>query len=259
MSYLDKLEKRIREIFENSSSLLSWTGQDERMVRRLCEAIQAVFSHETPRDLIRPAFQIAINPALADLWRKQEDWDSKLTNLLVRSATEFGFSFRMNPEVTILPDSALADEDIIIFLEDADVSQTGETGIISLPVSDYLEPTNSRKPILILQGGKTIELIQPVINIGRKSSNQIIIEDLRVSRTHAQLRKIKGDYMIFDVGSTGGTFINSTRIDQHTLRPGDVISLAGFTMIYTLDQSPLEETQKGITSEIKSKNEESTQ
>jgi len=90
-----------------------------------------------------------------------------------------------------------------------------------------------------------------VINIGRKNTNHIIINDLRVSRNHAQIRRVKDEYILFDAGSTGGTFINSTRIDQHTLRPGDVISLAGYTLIYTIDQIPVEETQKSITSEIK--------
>jgi len=106
-------------------------------------------------------------------------------------------------------------------------------------------------PLLILQGEKTVRLNRSVINLGRKSSNHIAINDLRVSRNHAQIRKVKNDYVIFDVGSSGGTFINSNRVNQHTLRPGDVISLAGFTMIYTIDQSPVEDKQKGITSEIK--------
>jgi pSer/pThr/pTyr-binding forkhead associated (FHA) protein len=57
--------------------------------------------------------------------------------------------------------------------------------------------------------------------------------------------------MLFDIGSSGGTFINTARIERHVLRPGDVISLAGYTMIFTIDQSHPEETQKGITSEIK--------
>jgi pSer/pThr/pTyr-binding forkhead associated (FHA) protein len=91
-----------------------------------------------------------------------------------------------------------------------------------------------------------------VINIGRKNTNHIVVNDLRVSRTHAQIRKVKADYVIFDVGSSGGTFINANRIDQHILRPGDVISLAGYTMIFTIDQMPTGETQRNITSEIKS-------
>ncbi len=108
-----------------------------------------------------------------------------------------------------------------------------------------------KTPTLIIQGDRTIELTLPVINIGRKGTNHIVINDLRISRNHAQLRKIKENYTLFDIGSSGGTFVNSTRIEKHALRPGDVISLAGYTMIYTIHQPPAEETQKGITSELK--------
>lgn len=251
MSQLDKIEKRIRDIFESSPSILPWAGQDDRFVKRLCEALQRLFLRETPREFIRPNVQFCLNPETAARWQSQDSWEEQLANLLVSSAGEFGFRFRTKPQVLIVPDPSLAEEEIDISLQDLLFPQAGETGIISLPSNTIDEVPIKKSPMLILQGDRTIELDQPVINIGRKSSNLIVINDLRVSRVHAQFRKVKEDYMIFDVGSTGGTFINSNRIDSHTLRPGDVISLAGFTMIYTLDQSPIEETQKGITSEIK--------
>ncbi len=47
-----------------------------------------------------------------------------------------------------------------------------------------------------------------------------------------ELRAIRGRYVLFDLNSTGGTFVNGQRITQFTLRPGDVISLAGVTIIY---------------------------
>jgi pSer/pThr/pTyr-binding forkhead associated (FHA) protein len=104
---------------------------------------------------------------------------------------------------------------------------------------------------LILQGDKIIPLAKSVINIGRKSSNQIVINDLRVSRIHAQIRRIQETYVVFDVGSTGGTYVNSERVNQHTLRPGDVISLAGYPIIYTEDQSVIKEKPKEKTAELK--------
>ncbi|MBP8857500.1 MAG: FHA domain-containing protein, partial [Anaerolineaceae bacterium] len=73
----------------------------------------------------------------------------------------------------------------------------------------------------------------PVINIGRREDNHLVIEDLRISRTHAQLRARMGKYVIFDLGSTGGTFVNGQRVTQAILAPGDVISLAGLTLIYS--------------------------
>lgn len=255
MSQLDKIEKRIRDIFEKSPSLLPWAGKDDLLLKHLCEALQDLFVHETPREYFHPSFQFFLNPRTAERWKAQNNWEANLANLLITSAVEFGFRIVTQPEIILMPDPSVEIEEIKISLQDLPLPDGGETGIISLSaITNNLVPAPNN-PTLILQGDRTITLIQPVINIGRKTSNQIVINDLRVSRVHAQLRKVKEDYMIFDVGSTGGTYINSNRIDSHILRPGDVISLAGFTMIYTLDQLPVEETQKGITSEIKNSEE----
>jgi pSer/pThr/pTyr-binding forkhead associated (FHA) protein len=83
-----------------------------------------------------------------------------------------------------------------------------------------------------------------VINIGRRPDNQLVINDSRVSRIHAQLRAINGLYIIFDLDTTGGTFVNGQKINQCTLYPGDVISLAGVPLIFGQDEYELGETQQ---------------
>ncbi|MFN2151650.1 MAG: FHA domain-containing protein, partial [Anaerolineales bacterium] len=85
---------------------------------------------------------------------------------------------------------------------------------------------------IILNGVQVYPLDQSVINIGRRSDNHVVIEDPRVSRHHAQIRAVNGRYEIFDLDSTGGTFVNRQRVNQSVLRPGDVISLAGVPLIY---------------------------
>jgi pSer/pThr/pTyr-binding forkhead associated (FHA) protein len=79
-----------------------------------------------------------------------------------------------------------------------------------------------------------------VVSIGRRFDNHIILDDSRVSRAHAQLRLRFGHYVVYDLSSTGGTFVNDKRVEECVLRPGDVISLGGVTMIYGEDtpQSP---------------------
>ena len=53
--------------------------------------------------------------------------------------------------------------------------------------------------ILLLRGNPH-PLIKPVVNIGRHSESDLVIEDLHVSRHHAQLRAISQHYVIFDTG-----------------------------------------------------------
>ena len=65
-----------------------------------------------------------------------------------------------------------------------------------------------------------------------------MIDDPRISRSHAQLRAIKGRFVIFDLNSTGGTFVNAQRTSQSVLYPGDVISLAGVPLVFGQDNPP---------------------
>jgi pSer/pThr/pTyr-binding forkhead associated (FHA) protein len=96
---------------------------------------------------------------------------------------------------------------------------------------------------LIVDGMQIFPLSQGVINIGRRQDNQLIIDDTRISRVHAQLRAIKGRYVIFDLESSGGTFVNGERIRRSTLYPGDVISLSGVPLVFGQDLSGAGETQ----------------
>ena len=88
---------------------------------------------------------------------------------------------------------------------------------------------------LIVEGVKVFPLKLPVINIGRRLDNNVVVDDPRVSRNHAQLRAIKGRFVVFDLNSTGGTFVNGQRANQSVLYPGDVISLAGVSLIFGQD------------------------
>jgi len=82
------------------------------------------------------------------------------------------------------------------------------------------------------------ELDQPSYMIGREAGNEIVIEDPQVSRRHAQLTQQGHSYLIEDVGSTNGTYVNGKRVMAPTLlNNGDMIGLADTVIIAV--QAPL--------------------
>jgi len=82
---------------------------------------------------------------------------------------------------------------------------------------------------LIMRSGptpeKVFELTAPVIWIGRDYANEVVINDAEVSRKHSRLTAQSGGFILEDMGSTNGTFVNGQRLlGPHLLRPGELIS-----------------------------------
>jgi hypothetical protein len=84
-------------------------------------------------------------------------------------------------------------------------------------------------------GQQTYRLEKLIVNIGRQLSNDIIVEDKRVSRHHAQIkfRSEDGQFAIFDLGSTNGITINNTpHLRHHVLRNGDRFTIGNYDFYF---------------------------
>jgi hypothetical protein len=78
--------------------------------------------------------------------------------------------------------------------------------------------------------GSAFDIGDAEITIGRNDACTITISHPLVSRTHARVARIGDQYILFDAGSTNGTFLNSQRLLTHqTLRHGDEIGVADAT------------------------------
>ncbi len=111
-------------------------------------------------------------------------------------------------------------------------------GIPNQPVPGQALPVQlppARLAIRLPQGGQQAYRIEkPIINIGRQLSNDIIVEDKRVSRYHAQIKyQPDGKFVIFDLGSTNGITINGApHMRQHVLRNGDRFTIGSYDFYF---------------------------
>jgi pSer/pThr/pTyr-binding forkhead associated (FHA) protein len=84
---------------------------------------------------------------------------------------------------------------------------------------------------------KTIVFDKEVISIGRHSDNDIHIDSLSVSSQHARIVKYHKKYIIEDLDSTNGTFLNKKRISKENLSDNDVLTIGKHTLITSFKTS----------------------
>jgi pSer/pThr/pTyr-binding forkhead associated (FHA) protein len=68
--------------------------------------------------------------------------------------------------------------------------------------------------------------------IGRQSNCQVLLNDTSVSRQHARIIREGDNFILVDLDSHNGTWLNEQRIEKHKLRPGDSFKIGNATMVY---------------------------
>ena len=88
--------------------------------------------------------------------------------------------------------------------------------------------------MLSVKDSEKLELVlgERQVYIGRRDSNDLVLEDEGISRVHAYISYERHRHVIRDAGSLNGTFVNKKSIEKHILRHGDKITIGNATLIY---------------------------
>ena len=68
--------------------------------------------------------------------------------------------------------------------------------------------------------------------IGRHPDSEIFLDDITVSRRHAEIRRGTGAFSLHDVGSLNGTYVNRERVEEADLTTGDEIQIGKFKLVF---------------------------
>lgn len=75
-------------------------------------------------------------------------------------------------------------------------------------------------------GEQEFEISKPEITVGRGQTNDIVIQDLKMSRTHARFEfNDRGEVTVVDAGSTNGIRVNGIKVETTVIQPGDVVQM----------------------------------
>jgi hypothetical protein len=79
--------------------------------------------------------------------------------------------------------------------------------------------------------GTTFDLPEKAV-VGRHPSSDIFLNDITVSRKHAQFHRLGERYWITDLGSLNGTYVNRERVEESALEPGDEVQIGKFRFVF---------------------------
>jgi pSer/pThr/pTyr-binding forkhead associated (FHA) protein len=80
--------------------------------------------------------------------------------------------------------------------------------------------------------GSKFTLDQDVTRAGRHPDSDIFLDDITVSRRHAEIVRGPTSYVVRDVGSLNGTYLNRERIDEARLTNGDELQIGKFKLVF---------------------------
>jgi hypothetical protein len=80
--------------------------------------------------------------------------------------------------------------------------------------------------------GAKFSLTGDDVSVGRSEDAVIFLDDVTVSRRHAELRKRDGDWSVLDNRSLNGTYVNRKRIDEQVLANGDELQIGKYRFIF---------------------------
>ena len=109
-------------------------------------------------------------------------------------------------------------------------------GVPATPVPGTMPRIASLASLLVRSGslrGTRLPVRSPVVNIGRADYNDLILPEPSVSTAHAKLQRREGIWIITDLGSTNGTFVDGERVtDEAVLTPGTTLKFGEIALLF---------------------------
>jgi hypothetical protein len=254
-SKLTRLESHLRVMIEGDSAKGGIPRKfHNQLFHALVQALQAEVNQKPGRNDLEDRvfnapdqYTIVMPPEQAQFLVNHPAELDRLAKKLESSAARANLRFAALPMLRVVPDPSAKEIHILVEYSHTGTGDSYTTELDGMPaVSKVSKDGMAPNAFLIVNGLSTYPLTQPVINIGCDPTNQLVLEDPRVSRMHAQLRFITDRFVIFDLDSKEGTFVNGVSITSHVLNPGDVIMLAGVPLVYGQETS----SQLGYTQEL---------
>ena len=165
--------------------------------------------------IIPNRYVISLSPKdLENIESIQESIQREISSSIRDHANDENYHFQGTLTVEILSNSSL------------------KTG--SIEVDGLFEENKGGFPpgSLIDENGKRLIITEQKLSIGRDTKSTMQVVDVEVSRNHAEIRLLNTSFVLIDLQSTNGTFVNGQRVQEHTLQNFDQIKIGSTILLF---------------------------
>ncbi len=149
-------------------------------------------------------------------------------------------SERESPSISPRPSDATDSTTVFstgLFSGEGDVTDVGLGGVEALSAGSAL--------LVVKRGpnaGSRFQLDKEVVSAGRHPQSDIFLDDVTVSRRHAEFRRTGSGYEVSDVGSLNGTYVNREPIEASALSNGDEVQIGKFRLVFLTGSQSVDDT-----------------
>lgn len=127
-------------------------------------------------------------------------------------------------------ESAAATTSVFQAVPSGDLEKPGEQTLTGL------EALHAGTALMVVKrgpnAGSRFHLDKQLVSAGRHPESEIFLDDVTVSRRHAEFRRVGNGYEVSDVGSLNGTYVNREPIETSTLSNGDEVQIGKFRLVF---------------------------
>jgi hypothetical protein len=244
---MERVEAFVSRVIEGwSARLFGAKLQPVQIAKRL---IRAMESHQTislSKTFVPNSYVVSLGPTdFAQFEQYRKSLERDLAETLLGAARERSYTLLAYPTVELERDDDIPPGDIRVSCAMVDASgdevapdpkalgavEAGHTMVLD---REALLKDRPRAPRASIEqrDAPAVPLGPDPVLIGRDPQNDVVLDDRRVSRKHAEVRLRLGRYTLYDLQSTNGTYVNGRRVAEKVLEDGDKISIGGLEIVF---------------------------
>lgn len=255
MSVLSRFESFMQGFVEGSfGKIFRSRLEPAELATKLVRAMEDHLQLGPDRHIAPNAYRVFLSERdFTAFHRYETSLRAELSNSLIMAARERNYMLPSRPYIEFIQDDDLTTGETRITCEvrdarlmSADVaadgvdvtrSMTPEEAAALLDAAQQAQVADQLPPAWLTlyrpTRGQAMRINKPVIHLGRHLSNEVVVNDKRVSRYHAEIRFERGQFVLYDLGSTNGVGINGVMTRQPVpLKNNDLVAIGSHEFVF---------------------------